>query len=101
MNKRTKKVIDFIVGGRTKEHIGKVIDSLKSLNPKRIFADKLNVYPGLIGKALHIANAYKINHIERFNLTLRTHLKRLSRKTICYSKSLTMLIAILKIYFWR
>ena len=100
LNKKTKQVIDFTVGPRTKENIGKVIASVKELNPKRIFTDKLNVYPGLIEKSIHTADAYKINHIERFNLTLRTHLKRLTRKTICFSKSLTMLNAVLKIYFW-
>ncbi|XAV88462.1 MAG: IS1 family transposase [Candidatus Symbiodolus clandestinus] len=28
--------------------------------------------------------------IERHNLTLRTHIKRLSRRTICFSKSITI-----------
>lgn len=100
LNKKTKQVIDLVVGNRTKETIGKVICSLKLLNPKRIFTDKLNVYPGLIDKNIHTTSAYKINHIERFNLTLRTHLKRLSRKTICYSKSGEMLENCLRIYLW-
>lgn len=73
INKETKQVIDLVVGSRTREMIGKVIESLKVLNPKRIFTDKLNIYPGLIDKSIHTASAYKINHIERFNLTLRTH----------------------------
>ncbi|MFY1046718.1 IS1 family transposase [Chryseobacterium sp. GP-SGM7] len=34
------------------------------------------------------------------NLNIRTHLKRLNRRTICFSKSNLILIAILKIYFW-
>ncbi|WP_343791129.1 IS1 family transposase, partial [Wandonia haliotis] len=38
--------------------------------------------------------------IERKNLTLRTHVKRLNRRTICYSKSLLTLSAIMRIYFW-
>lgn len=100
LNKKTRKVIDFVVGRRTKEHIGKVINTLKRLNPKRIFTDKLNVYPGLIDKSIHTASGYKINHIERFNLTLRTHLKRLNRKTICFSKSKEMLESCLRIYLW-
>lgn len=100
LNKRTKQVIDLVVGGRTKENLGKVINSLLALNPKRIFTDKLNIYPGLIDKAVHIASAYKINHIERFNLTLRTHLKRLTRRTICFSKSKEMLENCLRIYLW-
>lgn len=100
LNRKTKRVISFVAGSRTKEAIGKVIDSLKVLNPKKIFTDKLNVYPGLIDKRVHTASAYKINHIERFNLTLRTHLKRLVRKTICFSKSKEMLENCLRIYLW-
>jgi IS1 family transposase len=34
------------------------------------------------------------------NLLVRTHLKRLNRKTICFSRSLTVLMAVLRIYFW-
>ncbi|WP_412677612.1 IS1 family transposase [Bergeyella porcorum] len=33
-------------------------------------------------------------------LNLRTHLKRLGRKTIAYSKSLSQLSAIIKIYLY-
>ncbi|MCA4783332.1 transposase, partial [Empedobacter stercoris] len=40
------------------------------------------------------------NHIERNHLSLRTHLKRLNRKTICYTKNMDILSAILTIYFW-
>lgn len=98
LNKNTKQVIDFTVGNRSKLNIKKVTDTLLSLHPQKIFTDKLNIYPTLLNKNLHTATAYKINHIERFNLTLRTHLKRLSRKTICFSKSIYMLECSLKIY---
>lgn len=98
INRKTRQVVDFVVGSRTKENIGKVIASLLALNPKRIFTDKLNVYSGLIDKLIHTASSYKINHIERFNLTLRAHLKRLSRRTICFSKSKEMLGNCLRIY---
>ena len=100
LNKSSKKVIDFFVGSRTKENINKVITSVKALNPKKIFTDKLNIYPALIEESIHTAASYKINHIERFNLTLRTHQKRLTRKTICYSKTKGMLENCLRIYFW-
>lgn len=101
LNKVTKRVIDFVVGRRTKENIKKVIDSVKKLNPKRIFTDRLPVYSKLIENDKHITTSYKINHIERMNLTLRTHLKRLTRKTICYSKSEEMLINCVKLYLLK
>lgn len=100
INKATRQVIDFAVGKRTVENVKKVIASLLLLNPKRIFTDRLNIYPGLIEKAKHIASAYRINHIERKNLDLRKDIKCLNRKTICYSKSEEMLKAKLKIYFF-
>ncbi|WP_409070947.1 IS1 family transposase [Flavobacterium sp.] len=38
--------------------------------------------------------------MERKNLSLRTHLKRLNRRSICFSKNLIILNAVLRIYFW-
>ncbi|MBL7936078.1 MAG: IS1 family transposase [Bacteroidia bacterium] len=101
INKTKNQVVDFVVGARTKCNIKKITDSLIRLNPQKIFTDKLNIYPSLLSKNIHKASVYKINHIERFNLTLRTHLKRLSRKTICFSKSILMLECIIKIYLHR
>lgn len=100
LNKVTKQVIDFVVGSRTKENLKSVIGSVIKLSPKRIFTDKLNIYRGLIEKNIHAISAFSTNHIERFNLTLRTHLKRLARRTLCYSKSIEMLKNCLRIYFW-
>ena len=37
-------------------------------------------------------------NIERKNLNFRTHLKRLQRKTICFSKSIEMHQAVIKLY---
>ncbi len=100
INRKTKKVIDFIAGRRTKENIGKVVKKVLSLSPTKVYTDRLNVYPDLIPEKLRSAKFRQTNYIERMNLTLRTHLKRLSYKTICYSRSMTMLTACLKIYFW-
>lgn len=101
INKQSNQVIHCIVGRRTKENLAKVVGAVNRLNPKRIFTDALNIYPTLIDKDIHINRARKINHIERMNLTLRTHLKRLNRKTICYSKSQEILESCLRIYWWK
>ncbi|MBN4061762.1 MAG: transposase [Flavobacteriales bacterium] len=100
IQKDTREVIDFKVGRRNKKTLGKVIDTLLLSQAKKIYTDKCPLYLNLIPKKLHVKQKHKINHIERKNLNLRTHLRRLHRKTICYSKSLLMLIACLKIYFW-
>ena len=99
INRATRKVIDFVVGQRSKVVIGQVINKLLSFSPRRIYTDGLNIYPSLIPPAIHKVFRYHTNTIERNNLTLRTHLKRLGRKTICFSKSILMLYACLKLYF--
>lgn len=100
LNKNTKQIIDFVVGRRTKANINKVVESLKKLNPTKIYSDKLNTYQSIIPKAIHNTIQYNINHIERKNLDLRTHIKSLGRKTICYAKSQDVLSAILQLYFY-
>ncbi|WP_299368269.1 IS1 family transposase [Winogradskyella sp.] len=100
IEKETKHVIDFFVGSKSKENIKPLIHKLLLLQPARIYTDRLNIYPSLIPKEIHKRFQYCINKIERMNLTLRTHIKRLSRKTICFSKSEKYLEAHLKIYFW-
>ena len=96
----TKKVIDFIVGKRSKRVLRSIVNTLLLSGVKTIKTDKLNIYQSLIPPGRHVSAAYNINHIERNNLNLRTHLKRLGRRTICFSRSLAMLEACLKIYFW-
>ena len=100
-DRMSKTVIDFKVGSRTKENLKTITDSVLSLNPKKVCTDGLNIYRSLIPETLHRIGLPNTRHIERQNLNLRTHIKRLGRKTICFSKSEEMLEACLKIYFWR
>ncbi|MBI3233056.1 MAG: hypothetical protein HYZ42_03280 [Bacteroidetes bacterium] len=101
INRKTKQIIDICVGKRTSDNIAKVVNTVLALSPKRIYTDRLNSYPTLIPNYIHKPGRYVTNKIERMNLTLRTHLKRLSRKTICFSKQLDMLRNSLFIYWMR
>jgi len=100
LDKATGKVMDFVIGKRTKGTLKILIDSLLALSPKNIRTDRLTLYQRLIPKKLHRYGAYCINHIERKNLSIRTHIKRLSRRTICFSRNILLLESCLKIYFW-
>jgi IS1 family transposase/transposase-like protein len=101
MNRAAREVIDFIAGSRTKENIRQVIEKVLQMKPRKIYTDGLNLYPSLIPSAIHRCFPYRTNTIERNNLSIRNSLKRLSRRTICFSKSAVMLTACLKIYFWH
>ena len=100
IEKQTRDVIDFLVGRKTTENIRPLINKLLLVKPKRIYTDRLNIYPSLIPEAIHKRFQYCTNRIERKNLTLRTHIKRLSRRTICFSRKQEYLEAHLRIYFW-
>lgn len=100
LEKNSKTVVSFNVGKRTNKTLSRVLETLKLSEAKKIFTDRLKNYRYLIDEKSHSVKRFGTNHIERKNLTLRTHLKRLNRRTICFSKSLIVFIAILKIYFW-
>jgi IS1 family transposase len=97
---RKRDVIDFVVGRRSVSTLRQLTDRLLASGVKKIKTDRLTHYQRLIPKERHSRSPYGINHIERKNLTLRTHLKRLSRRTICFNRSVPMLENCLKIYFW-
>ena len=100
INKHSRQIIDYVIGSRSKEIISKVISTLLSLSPTKIYTDKLNIYPSIIPEFIHSTAYRKTNRIERKNLTIRNHLKRLSRKTICFSKSMEMLKACFGLYVY-
>jgi len=95
----TKNIVSFNVGARTNLTLKKVVDKVLNANPQAVFTDGLKNYKSLITQCIHKTVRFGTNNIERANLTLRTNLKRLNRKSICFSKSENMLKAVLKIYF--
>ena len=100
VSRSTGQVVDIQVGTRTLKNLKLVVDKLLSFLPKTIYTDKLNIYASLIPKAIHQIKPRGINRIERYHLNLRTHLKRLNRRTICYSKSKRILYHLVRVYNW-
>lgn len=100
LQKDNRAIIDFAVGTRSLKSMRPVTETVILSQPKQVFTDKYINYKTLIPEDIHTVKHRCINYIERNSLTLRTQLKRLSRRTICFSKSITMLIACLKIFFW-
>jgi insertion element IS1 protein InsB len=100
IHRQSGTVVGFTLGGRDSATLGKTINTILANHPKSIRTDRWSAYPPLIPKGLHICTRRKINHIERFNLTLRTRLKRLAHNRLGQSKNVTMLSSYLKICFW-
>lgn len=100
IDRKTREVVGYSVGRRNLTTLKVVTNSLILSDAKEIRTDKLNMYKTLIPEGIHHVKKRGINYIERKNLTLRTHIKRLNRRTLAFSKSFVMLSAIMKIYFW-
>lgn len=98
--RESRSVVSFCTGLRTNKTLNVVLKTLCFAKAERIYTDGLKNYRFLVGQKLHGTKRFSTNRIERANLNLRTHLKRLGRRTICFSRSLAVLNAILKIYFF-
>lgn len=100
LEKDSKQIVRFSIGKRTNKTLKKVIRDILITKPIKLYTDKLKNYQYLIPSEIHKTFSKGIQNIERMNLNLRTHLKRLGRKTIAYSKSLSQLNAAIKIYLY-
>jgi len=90
LERETKNIVSFNVGNRSNKTLNAVITTVQLSNPLAIYTDRLKHYRYLVDQKIHKTKRYGTNYIERKNLTLRTHIRRLNRRTICYSKSKTI-----------
>jgi len=74
--------------------IWKLLDLLDTLNLNinMVYSDNNFEYHDIIHSNILTTGKKNTQKIERKHLTFRTRLKRLSRKTICYSKSLRCIL---------
>ena len=90
----TREILAYVFGKRTLKGKNEAFLELKVLlEPFGIttfYADGLSTYERNLKGYKHIVGKKNTQRIERKNLTLRTRIKRLCRKTICYSKCQVM-----------
>ena len=77
-------------GRRTDECCAALINKLSSFSINTYYTDDWQSYKKYIPSALHVTGKADTWKIERKNLNFRTHIKRLNRKTICFSKNETI-----------
>ena len=86
----TGRVLAFVFGRRTDEVCRSLLDKLAVFSITRYFTDDWGSYSKLIPPDKHSVGKRHTQKIENKNLLFRTRIKRLARKTICFSKSETM-----------
>jgi insertion element IS1 protein InsB len=83
----TGKVLAYVFGRRQDEVFLKLEALLEPFGITRFFTDHWGAYARHLASETHVPGKRNTPQIERKPLTLRTRLKRLARKTICFSKS--------------
>lgn len=101
LNHYNSEVLAYTFGSRTDEACNQLKQLLRPFNIKKYFTDGLGAYQRLLPYELHEEGKCNTQKIERKFLTLRTRIKRLARKTICFSKSELMHDTIIGLFINR
>lgn len=86
-NTKTGGVLAYTFGPRTDETCRDLLALLDPFTIGMITSDDWGSYSREEPKGKHLTGKIFTQRIERNNLTLRTRIKRLARKTICFSRS--------------
>jgi insertion element IS1 protein InsB len=97
----TGRVLAFVVGTRKDAVFLKLQALLAPFGITRYYTDKAGVYQRHLPPAQHTVGKLTMQKIERKHLTLRTRLKRLARKTLCFSRSYLMHDLLIGLYINR
>jgi insertion element IS1 protein InsB len=87
---RSGKVLAYVFGRRKDAVFLKLKTLLAPFGITRYYTDYWGAYTRHLDANEHQPGKRHTQKIERKHLTLRTRIKRLTRKTICFSKSIQM-----------
>ena len=87
---RTGNVLAYVFGHRQDQVFLKLKALLESFGITHYYTDYWGAYTRHLEAGEHRPGKRRTQQIERKHLTLRPRIKRLARKTICYSKSIAM-----------
>jgi insertion element IS1 protein InsB len=90
LDHQTGKVLAYVFGRRKDEVFLQLKALLEPFGITRYYTDYWGAYQRNLPHAVHSPGKRHTQRIERKHLTFRTRLKRLVRKTICFSKSIEL-----------
>ncbi len=86
----TRKILAYAFGKRTDEVFLLLKELFEPFGIAMHYTDNWGSYTKHIANENHKVGKANTQRIERKNLTIRTRIKRLARRTICFSKSQSM-----------
>ena len=101
VDRATNQVLAYVIGPRTDAMCKELYDLLKPFRITHYFTDGWAAYKKYLPAHKHTVTKRETQRIERKHLTFRTRIKRLARKTICFSKSIQMHDIVLGLFINR
>jgi len=95
------RVLAYVFGRRKDEVFLQLKALLEPFGSRRYHTDDWGAYTRHLAAAEHTPGKRHTQQIERKHLTLRTRIKRLVRRTICFSRSIEMHDIVIGLYVNR
>ena len=83
----TNTPLAYTFGTREHKYLEELLALLKPFQIGMVYADNNYAYEKMISGDILVSGKKNTQKIERDHLTLRTRIKRLCRKTLCFSKN--------------
>ena len=87
---QTGRIVAYAFGRREDQAFLKIKALLTPFGIRRFYTDRWGAYRRHLEPRQHRVGKRRTQQLERKHLTLRTRIKRLVRKTICFSRSVQM-----------
>jgi insertion element IS1 protein InsB len=100
VNTKQSGILKFVVGARSLETFRMLWRMIQGWACFLSITDGYKVYPCLIEDADPLVSETAMTRVEGENCRLRHYLARLHRKTLCYSKSMQMLRAAVRLLIY-
>jgi len=101
LDHQTGRIVAYTFGRRADRALLKLKALLEPLGIRRFYTDGWGAYRRHLNPQRHVVGKRRTQQLERKHLTLRTRIKRLVRKTICFSKSVQMHELVLGLFINR
>ena len=90
LDHQTGRILAYVFGRREDRALLKLKALLEPFGIRRFYTDGWGAYHRHLAPDQHVVGKRRTQQLERKHLTLRTRIKRLVRKTICFSRSVQM-----------
>jgi insertion element IS1 protein InsB len=95
------QILAYVLADHKDEAFIQLKALLEPFGVQQFYTDGWGAYQRHLDESQHVVGKCNTQKIERKHLTLRTRIKRLARKTICFSKSIQMHDIVLGLFINR